>query len=82
MLARDGPVLEQDFAQLAVEHRIVAPDPFERHRRMLDLLVAVVRENRAKIGIGAGVDALVVPVDRLQLLDQRDDRAMEIHRCR
>ena len=29
--------------------------------------------------IGAGVDALVVPVDRLELFDQRNDGAMEVH---
>jgi hypothetical protein len=45
---------------------------------VLDLLVAIVREDALQLGIGAGVHALVVPVDGLELLDQRHDRAVEI----
>mgnify|MGYP003694323265 CR=1 FL=1 len=46
---------------------------------MLDLFVTVVRENAAKLRIDTRVDALVVPIDGFQLLDQRDDGAVEIH---
>jgi hypothetical protein len=41
---------------------------------VLLLLVPVVLENGPQLRVLGGVDALVVPVDRLQLLDDRDDR--------
>src|SRR6185369_11295395 len=55
----------------------------ERHRGVLALFVTVVREHRAQRLVGGRVDALVVPVDCLQLFHQRDDRAMPLaHRVR
>jgi hypothetical protein len=53
---------EQGLAQFLVEGGIAAPDPFEHHGRVLLLLVAIVRQDRAQLGVLAGVDTLVVPV--------------------
>jgi hypothetical protein len=58
----------------------VPADPLERHRRVLLLVVPVVGQDRCQLGIARRLDALVVPVDRLQLLDQRLDRAVAIRR--
>ena len=55
---------------------IVAAEPFQRHGRVLLFLVAVVLEDGAQLGIARGLGALIVPVDRLELFHQRDDRAM------
>ena len=55
---------------------IVAAQPLQRHRGVFLLLVAIVLENGAQFGIAGGLGALVVPVDRLQFLHQRDDGAM------
>jgi hypothetical protein len=48
---------------------------------VLDLLVAVVREDALQLRIDAGVHALVVPVDGFELLDQRHDGAVKILGC-
>ncbi|NWG73298.1 MAG: hypothetical protein HXY24_01580 [Rubrivivax sp.] len=64
---------EDVVAQLVVEGAVVAADPLEQHRGVLLLLVAVVHEDGAKLRVLADVDALVAPVDRLQLLGQRLD---------
>ena len=45
---------------------------------MLLLLVAVVRQELLQLLIGGGVNTLVVPVDRLELFHDRDDRAVAI----
>ena len=55
---------------------IAAAQPFQRHRRVLLLLVAIVLEDGAQLGIAGRLGALVVPVDGLQLLHQRDDGAV------
>ena len=55
---------------------IVATYPFERHRGMLFFLVAIVLEDGAELGARGGLGALVVPVDGLQLLHERNDGAM------
>ena len=44
------------------------------------LLVAVVREDLLELAVAGGVDALVVPIDGLQLLHERDDRAVVVDR--
>ena len=58
------------------QSRIAAAQPFQRHRRVLLLLVAIVLEDGAQLGIAGRLGALVVPVDGLQLLHQRDDGAV------
>jgi hypothetical protein len=76
----DVGVLEQVAAGELVEHRVVPAQPLERHHAVLDLFVAVVQQHGLQ---GAGPSrrrALLVPVDGLQLLDERDQRAMQIAR--
>ncbi len=73
---------EQVGAQVLVELGVVAAEPLQRHRRVLLLLVAVVGEDGGELGVVGGVDALVVPVDRLQLLHDRHDRPMVVDRRR
>ena len=77
-LDRAGP--EQELAQELVELRVVAADPLEHHARVLLLLVAIVREHRGELGVVAGVDALRVPVHRVELFDQRAQRAVHLAR--
>ncbi len=74
----DVAVGEQVGTQVAVEHRVVAAEPLERHRRVLLLLVPVVAEHLGQLGIGGGRSPLVVPVDRLELLHDRHDGPMAI----
>ena len=73
-----GFLREQVVLQLLRQHGVVAADPFEDHGRVLLLLVAVVREDRLQLRVLAGIGALVVPVDRLEFLHQRDDRAVHV----
>jgi hypothetical protein len=47
---------------------------------MFLLLVAVVDEDLLQLAIVGGVDALIVPVGRLQLLLHRSERAMVVLR--
>jgi hypothetical protein len=54
--------------------------PLEHHHGVLDLFILVVDEHGAEVGVGAGLGALLIPVDRLELLFERDDRAMQILR--
>src|SRR5207248_8819192 len=83
---RLGPLLRRDdrsgteqiATQVRLEDGILATDPFEEHRRVLLLLVAVVLEDRAQLAVLGRVDALAVPVDRLQLLDDAHDRAVHV----
>src|SRR5690242_836827 len=49
---------------------------------MLFLFVAVVREHRLQFRTAGRLDALVVPVDRLQLLHDGRDRAMAVENLR
>ena len=65
---------EQVRAHVLVELRIVASDPLEQHHRVLLLLVAVVSEDRRELLITRRDRPLVVPVDRLELFLQRDER--------
>src|SRR5262249_12658842 len=70
-LRRDRAFGEQIAAELTVEGRVVAPQPLERHGRVLLLVVAVVLEDRPELVVGAGDRPLVVPVDRLEPLHAR-----------
>src|SRR5690606_21724446 len=79
-LVRDRSLGEEVVLQLLGEGGIAAADPFEHHRRVLLLLVAVVDEDRAELRVFAGVGPLVVPVVRLQLLHERDDRPVHVPR--
>jgi hypothetical protein len=58
----------------------VAADPLEHHAGVLLLLVAIVREHRGELGVVAGVDALRVPIHRVELFDQRAQRAVHLAR--
>ena len=60
------------------EGLVAAANPFQHHGRVFLLFVAIVSEDGLQLGILAGVDALVVPVDRLELFHQRNDRAMHV----
>ena len=63
---------------MLIQLRIVPAQPLQHHGRVLLLLVAIVREQLLQLLIGRGVDTLVVPVDGLELLHYRDDRAVAI----
>ena len=63
----NGLVCKQEVIQFLIKRRILAAYPFEDHRRMLFFLVPVMREDCRKLGILRGVDALVVPVNGLEL---------------
>ena len=71
---------EQESLEVLRQLGIAAAKPFQRHRRVLLLLVAIVLEDGAQIGIACGLGALVVPVDGLQLFHQGHDGAMGIDR--
>ncbi len=58
------------------EFRIAAAQPFKRHRGMLLLLVSIVLEDGAQLGIARRLGALVVPVDSLELFHQGNDGAV------
>jgi hypothetical protein len=47
---------------------------------MFFFFVSIVREDRLELRILAGIDPLVIPVDRLELFHQRCDGAMHIAR--
>jgi len=49
---------------------------------VLFLLIAIVREHRLQFGIRACLDALIVPVDRLQLFHDGRNRAMPVENLR
>jgi hypothetical protein len=59
---------------------IVTADPLHDHRRVLDLLVLVVQQHVLQLRIGTRVSALLIPVDRLQLLLQADDCPVHVAR--
>ena len=74
--AGDRALGEQERLEMLRQGRIAAAQPFQRHRRVLLLLVAIVLEDGAQLGIARRLGALVVPVDGLELLHQRDDGAV------
>jgi hypothetical protein len=47
---------------------------------MLLLLVAVVGKDRPELGIRCRVHTLLIPIDRLQLLHETDDRPVHVAR--
>lgn len=71
---------KEETTQMLVELRILAADPLERHRGVLFLFVAVVGEDAGEIRVVGGVDPLRVPVDGLELFDERRDCAMHLAR--
>src|SRR5262245_2850889 len=70
LAADDRSFGEEIGAQRRVELRVVTAQPLERHGRVLLLLVAVVGEDLPQLVVLARIDALIVPVDRFQLLAQ------------
>ena len=64
------------------EFGIAAAQPFQHHRRVLLLLVAIVLEDGAQIGIACRLGALVVPVDGLELFHQGNDGAVLVDNFR
>ncbi len=62
----DWFVGEQEVLQLLVKRRILAAYPLEHHRGMFFFLISVVGQNYREVGIFAGIDPLVLPVDRFQ----------------
>ena len=78
LVADDRALLEQVCAHLLLEAGRLPAQPFQHHHGVLALLVAVVGEDGLQLGIAGGVDALVVPVDRLQLLLQRGEGAVAV----
>ena len=69
---------EEVFGELGVDLVVVAAEPFEDHGGVLQLLAGVVAQDRLERGVVAVVRPLAVPVDRLELLDQRGDRVVPI----
>ena len=53
---REWFLAEQIFAQVGIERRVVPAQPFEHHRGVLFLLVAVMREDRLQFVIIARRD--------------------------
>lgn len=53
---------------MGIEMRVVSTNPLECHHRVLDLLGAIVLQDALQLGILAGIHALPVLVDRLELL--------------
>src|SRR5690606_19212347 len=69
---------EEVLTQMTIEDGIATAEPLENHRRVLLLLVAVVREDLLEVLIVRCVDPLRVPIDGLELLHQRANRAMAV----
>jgi hypothetical protein len=63
---------------MLVELGVMAAQPFEHHGGVLLFLVAVVRQDFLEFRVGGGVDALVVPIHRLQFLHQRGHGAVPV----
>src|SRR5215217_1136365 len=72
----DRAFLEQVLAQVLVGLGVAAAQPLQGHRRVLQLLAGVVQQDLAQFLVLAVVRALTVPVDGLELLDQRGDRVV------
>jgi hypothetical protein len=45
---------------------------------MFFFFIAIVREYCREVGILAGIDALVIPIDCLEFLHQRSNRTMHV----
>src|SRR6185369_2737365 len=59
---------------------IVLDEPRQHEGGVLLLVVAIVDQDLAQLVVGGRVDALVVPVDRFELLLERRDRAVSLDR--
>jgi hypothetical protein len=62
--------------------KVVPAQPFQQHGGVFFLLVAVVRQDCPQLIVVRRVHALVVPVDRLELFHQGNDRAVAVHGLR
>ena len=69
---------EQEHPCGFIDLGVAAAQPFQRHHGVLDLFVSVVEQHRPQGLFLGGVGALLVPVDRLKLLDQRFDGAVKV----
>lgn len=78
LLVRDGLFSKQIVLQFFRESRILAPNPFEHHRRVFLLLVTVMLKNRLEFLVLASISALVVPVNGLQLFHQLYDGPVHV----
>ena len=76
--ANDAAGPGNDLPLVPHEAPIVASQPFQHHRGVFLLFIAIVREQSLEFGIGGGIDALVVPVDGFQFFHERRRRAMTI----
>src|SRR6187551_411872 len=63
--------LEEDALQHSGPLRLAAAEGLEVHREVLELLALRVLHDRPGVGILLDIQALLVPADRLRLLDQR-----------
>ena len=61
---------------------VAPPVPLEQHGEVFFLLVAVVGQDVLQILIGRRVDALIVPVGRLQLFLHGGERAVVVQGLR
>src|SRR5499425_889014 len=69
LLSRDeGAGGKEVFLEVRVHGGVAPPVPLEEHGEVLLLLVTVVSQDGLQVLIGRRVDALIVPVGRLQLL--------------
>jgi hypothetical protein len=73
---------EQIVLEVRIEGRVVPSQPFEDHRGVLFFLVPVVDQDGSEFLVVGCLGALIVPVDRLQLLHQRSDRPVAVYRLR
>jgi hypothetical protein len=69
----NGFLSKQVVFQFFVKSLVATANPLQKHGCMFLLFVAIVSKNRFQPFICTGIDALIVPVNRFQLLDQRDD---------
>ena len=61
----DGCLREQIVLEFPIEDRVLAADPLKDHCRMFFFLVPVMGEDCLQFGILAGIDSLILPIDRL-----------------
>src|SRR3569832_1151000 len=79
MVAGNRPFLVLCLVLFLFFFWVLPPYPFEHHGGILFFLVAIMLKNGFQFRIGACVDALVVPVYRLEFFHQRGDRTMHVH---
>src|SRR4051794_10700255 len=69
--------LEQNAFECVAPLRFLAQQKLEVHAKMLHLLVLRVAHDRERVFVFLDREALLVPTDRLRLLDERGDHACE-----